>query len=260
MYKAPPPEISSEQFYETDATARLRPRVLDPDGLAAADRLGRARARRGALGPGAARVHARLQPLERARRSSPSSCPSPRTASRSPTTADEYGMPVAHFSLQPLRQRRRDHRVREERSCSEIWDGAGAQETLTIDRHAHLVGGARMGFTPDDIRRRPRTIASGASTTCSSSTARVMPTQGAANPALDDHGARRPRRGAASPKGCMTPGAEVSGAERGLDEGEVVVALHDVAPADQPSRVRRRHDDLLLRLAACPGAFGRRLR
>ena len=48
--------------------ARLRARVLDPDDLAAADRLGRARARRGPLGAVAARVHARLQPLDGARR------------------------------------------------------------------------------------------------------------------------------------------------------------------------------------------------
>ena len=31
MYKAPPPEVSSEQFYETDPRPRLRPRLLDPD-------------------------------------------------------------------------------------------------------------------------------------------------------------------------------------------------------------------------------------
>ena len=47
--------------------ARVRARVLDPDRRAAADRLGRARARRRPLGPGAARVHARLQPLVHAR-------------------------------------------------------------------------------------------------------------------------------------------------------------------------------------------------
>ena len=51
MYKGPPPEVSSEQFYETDQSRGLRPRVLDPDGLAAADRLGRARPRRRPLGP-----------------------------------------------------------------------------------------------------------------------------------------------------------------------------------------------------------------
>ena len=40
MYKAPPPEVSSEQFYETDEVSRVRPRILDPDPGAASDRMG----------------------------------------------------------------------------------------------------------------------------------------------------------------------------------------------------------------------------
>ena len=65
----------------------------------------------------------------------------------------------------------------------EIWDGAEAQETLKIDRYAHLVGGCRMGFGSDDsvVDSSHRAwevpnllIADGS----------VFPTQGAANPAL----------------------------------------------------------------------------
>jgi choline dehydrogenase-like flavoprotein len=59
MYKAPPPEISSEQFYETDPgrgfDRGFSIQTVSPN----AHRLGRARAGRRALGPGAARV----QPL-----------------------------------------------------------------------------------------------------------------------------------------------------------------------------------------------------
>ena len=77
QYKAPPPEISSEQFYETDPAPRVRARLLDPDRRTAADRLGRARARRRPLGPRAARVHARLQPLVHARRAQ-RAAPAPR--------------------------------------------------------------------------------------------------------------------------------------------------------------------------------------
>jgi choline dehydrogenase-like flavoprotein len=65
----------------------------------------------------------------------------------------------------------------------EVWDGAGAQDTLKIDRYAHLVGGARMGFSADDsvVDSTHRAwdvpnllIADGS----------VFPTEGAANPAL----------------------------------------------------------------------------
>ncbi|MBA3788177.1 MAG: hypothetical protein H0X21_05720, partial [Actinobacteria bacterium] len=65
----------------------------------------------------------------------------------------------------------------------EIWDAANAQDVLTIDRYAHLVGGARMGASPEesviDSDHRawgiPNLLVADGS---------VMPTQGAANPAL----------------------------------------------------------------------------
>src|SRR5581483_4781164 len=65
----------------------------------------------------------------------------------------------------------------------EIWEGADAQDTLTIDRYAHLVGGCRMGTSQDesvvDANHRiwdvPNAFVVDGST---------MPTQGSANPAL----------------------------------------------------------------------------
>ena len=62
-YKAPPPEVSTEQFYETDPDQGLPARLLDPVRVAAADHLRRARRRPGTLGRRPARVHARLRPL-----------------------------------------------------------------------------------------------------------------------------------------------------------------------------------------------------
>jgi choline dehydrogenase-like flavoprotein len=65
----------------------------------------------------------------------------------------------------------------------QVWEAAGAQDTLAIDRYAHLVGGCRMGTSPEDsvVDADHRAwsvpnllIADGS----------VMPTQGAANPAL----------------------------------------------------------------------------
>jgi len=64
-----------------------------------------------------------------------------------------------------------------------IWDAAGAQDTLTIARYAHLVGGCRMGTSPEnsvvDADHRAWKVPN--LLICDGS---VMPTQGAANPAL----------------------------------------------------------------------------
>jgi choline dehydrogenase-like flavoprotein len=95
---------------------------------------------------------------------------------------DQFGLPVAQFSYS---RGENDKAVVEygKKILAEIWDGAGALDTLTIDRYAHLVGGARMGFSPDDsvVDSAHRVwgvdnlfIVDGS----------VMPTQGAANPAL----------------------------------------------------------------------------
>jgi choline dehydrogenase-like flavoprotein len=64
-----------------------------------------------------------------------------------------------------------------------IWETAGAQDVLTIDRYAHLVGGCRMGTDADssvvDADHRAWEVPN--LFVCDGS---VMPTQGSANPAL----------------------------------------------------------------------------
>jgi len=69
------------------------------------------------------------------------------------------------------------------RVLERIWDAAGAQDTLSIDRYAHLVGGCRMGSSPDDsvIDADHRVWGMENLFVCDGS---VMPTQGSANPAL----------------------------------------------------------------------------
>jgi choline dehydrogenase-like flavoprotein len=65
----------------------------------------------------------------------------------------------------------------------DILDAAGAEDTVTIERYAHLVGGCRMGFSPEDsvvdsshrAWEVPNLFVSDGS---------VFPTEGAANPAL----------------------------------------------------------------------------
>jgi choline dehydrogenase-like flavoprotein len=65
----------------------------------------------------------------------------------------------------------------------DILEAAGAQDILAIDRYAHLVGGCPMGFDPENsvvnadhrVWDTPNLFLADGS---------VMPTQGAANPAL----------------------------------------------------------------------------
>ncbi len=53
----------------------------------------------------------------------------------------------------------------------DIWESAGAQDVLTIDRYAHLVGGCRMGSRRGDERRRRGPPRVGRRRTSSSATA-----------------------------------------------------------------------------------------
>ena len=52
---------------------------------------------------------------------------------------------------------------------------AGAQDILTIQRFAHLVGGCRMGTEPAEQRDLDATISRGRFPTCSSPTAAYAP-------------------------------------------------------------------------------------
>src|SRR5207253_10712527 len=95
---------------------------------------------------------------------------------------DADGMPVAAFNSW-LCDNDRASIAYAKKIIGEIWDGADAQDTLAIDRYAHLVGGCRMGFSPEDsvidsshrAWECPNLLVADGS---------VMPTQGAANPAL----------------------------------------------------------------------------
>jgi choline dehydrogenase-like flavoprotein len=95
---------------------------------------------------------------------------------------DRYGLPVANFSYSMCENDKKNVAYAAH-VIEEIWDHAGAQDTLRIDRYAHLVGGCRMGFSPEDsvVDSNHRAwdvpnlfVADGS----------VCPTQGAANPAL----------------------------------------------------------------------------
>ena len=96
---------------------------------------------------------------------------------------DRHGLPVAHFSYSQVRQRQAADEGRASSRWKTILHAAGAEEVITIDRYAHLVGGARMAARPEDgvvdadhrVFGVPNLFIVDGS---------VLPTQGAANPAL----------------------------------------------------------------------------
>jgi choline dehydrogenase-like flavoprotein len=95
---------------------------------------------------------------------------------------DQYGMPVACFQYS-LCENDKKNIAYSTKIMEEIWEGADAQDRLKIDRYAHLVGGARMGFSDrdsvvDSSHRAwevPNLLVADGS---------VFPTEGSANPAL----------------------------------------------------------------------------
>ncbi len=182
MYKAPPPEISSEQYYETDATRGFARgfsiQTVGPLPIGWAEHV---------LADGhwgeALREYMRdynhwytlgalseLLPL-----------PENRVTVASDVT-DQNGIPVARMDYTQCENDRKNIAMAKRTMC-EILEAAGAQDTLVIDRYAHLVGGCRMGTDPEQsvvdsdhrVWEVPNLFIADGS---------VMPTQGSANPAL----------------------------------------------------------------------------
>jgi choline dehydrogenase-like flavoprotein len=95
---------------------------------------------------------------------------------------DRYGLPVARFTY---RQCDNDKALMRAATgvLEDILKAAGAGEVITINREAHLVGGARMSATADSgvVDADLRTWAIPNLYVVDGS---VLPTQGAANPAL----------------------------------------------------------------------------
>jgi choline dehydrogenase-like flavoprotein len=95
---------------------------------------------------------------------------------------DRYGLPVARFSYSQC-DNDRQLMAAAQRQMEDILHAAGAGEVVTINRYAHLVGGARMAARPEDgvVDGDLRTFAVRNLYITDGS---VLPTQGAANPAL----------------------------------------------------------------------------
>ncbi len=181
MYKAPPPEVSSEDFYETDrgrGFARgFSIQTVSPMPIGWAEHVladghwGRALREYmrdynhwstvGVLNELLAQPDNRVTLAEE---------------------TDQYGLPVARFdySLCDNDQANIEHSTK---VITDILHAADAQDVLTIHRYAHLVGGGRMGTSPDNsvVDADQRTWAI---TNLYLADGSVCPTQGSANPAL----------------------------------------------------------------------------
>jgi choline dehydrogenase-like flavoprotein len=181
MYKAPPPEISSEQFYETDGARGFARgfsiQTVSPLPIAWAEHV---------LADGhwgsALREYMRdynhwstLGAL----------CELLPRAENRVTLAEEtdrFGLRVARLDY-TQHANDRANIAYAKRVLHDIWEAAGAQDVLAIDRYAHLIGGCRMGTDPAEsvcdgdqrVWGVPNLFLADGS---------VMPTQGAANPAL----------------------------------------------------------------------------
>jgi choline dehydrogenase-like flavoprotein len=181
VYKAPPPEMSSEDFYETDPNKPFRRgysiQTIGPLPITWAEHV----TAEGHWG-GVLREYMRDYVHWIVLGALCEFLPHAHNAVTLDDEKDERGMPVANFSYS---QGRNDDALMEAstKTMIDVLKAAGAQETLTIDRYAHLVGGCRMarserGGVVD------HTLRSFAIPNLYITDGSVMPTQGSANPAL----------------------------------------------------------------------------
>jgi choline dehydrogenase-like flavoprotein len=181
QYKAPPPEISSEQFYETDerrgfargfSIQTVGPLPIDWAQHVLAD---------GHWGH-ALREYMRDYNHWTTLGLLCELLPQPDNRVTLADETDAHGMRIARMDYTQCDNDRANIAFGKH-VLERIWEAAGAQDALAIDRYAHLVGGCRMGSSPDDsvIDADHRVWGMPNLYVCDGS---VMPTQGSANPAL----------------------------------------------------------------------------
>ena len=180
-YKAPPPETSTEAFYETDPSQPFQRgfsiQTVSPLPVTFAEHV-------------AAQGHWGHVLREYMRdyihwANFGALCEFLAQPDNRVTLADEtdrQGLPVAHFSYTQCDNDKAMLKVAQTQ-MEQILTAAGAEEVITIQRYAHLVGGARMGAdeTTGVVDADLRTFAVPNLYITDGST---LPTQGAANPAL----------------------------------------------------------------------------
>ncbi len=181
MYKSPPPEVSSEQFYETDPSKPYRRgwaiQTVSPLPITWAEHIV-AQGHWGATLREYLRDYVHWATLG-------ALCeylPQPANRVTLANEKDRHGLPVAHLSYSQCDNDKQLTRAATE-SMETILKAAGASEVLTIDRYAHLVGGARMAAQASDgvVDAAHRVFGMPNLYVVDGST---LPTQGAVNPAL----------------------------------------------------------------------------
>jgi choline dehydrogenase-like flavoprotein len=181
MYKAPPPEVSSEQFYETDPTKPYKRgwsiQNVSPLPITWAEHV-TAQGHWGAPLREYMRDYIHWATLG-------ALCeylPQPGNRVTLADEKDRHGLPVAHFAYSQCDNDKLLTQAATE-SLETILKAAGAEEVITINRYAHLVGGARMAARPSDgvVDSDHRVFGVPNLYVVDGS---VLPTQGAANPAL----------------------------------------------------------------------------
>jgi choline dehydrogenase-like flavoprotein len=181
MYKAPPPEVTSEQFYETDPTKDYKRgfaiQNVSPLPITWAEHVG-AQGHWGEVLREYMRDYVHWATLG-------ALCEFLPRYENSVTLAEEtdrHGLPVARFSYS---QGDNDNKLMQaaQTVMEDILRAAGATEVMTIGRYAHLVGGCRMGRHREEavVDSDQRTFAVPNLFITDGS---VLPTQGSANPAL----------------------------------------------------------------------------
>jgi len=181
MYKAPPAQISSEDFYETDSSRGFARgfsiQTVSPEPIGWSEHVladghwGRALREYmrdynhwttiGVLNELLAQADNRVTLAEE---------------------KDRFGLPVARFDYS-LCDNDKANIAFSKGVITDVLHAAGAQDILTIKRFAHLIGGARMGTSPANsvVNANQRSWAVPNLYLADGS---VCPTQGSANPAL----------------------------------------------------------------------------
>jgi choline dehydrogenase-like flavoprotein len=181
MYKAPPPEVSTEQFYETDPSKPYKRgfsiQTVSPLPITWSEHVS-AQGHWGETLREYMRDYVHWATLG-------ALCEFLPLPGNRVTLADEkdrHGLPVAHFSYSQCDNDKQLAKAAQS-VMEDLLRAAGATDVMTIQRYAHLVGGARMAQRAEDgvVDRDCRVFGVPNLLICDGS---VFPTQGSANPAL----------------------------------------------------------------------------